>query len=180
MTKQRKITLQKEMLREELGRGGGGRERDPGKIFPLLDNLFPILSGLLPKWMVCCLDLCPQDFFFFLKTEKRKVDGRETESSAQELLSVRRWGFLQWNCSGMFWCHWALQPGRIMSLQTLWKWVWTPRSLLQLFFLAPHVLGFLPPFASLSWAIIREWRQLISSTNGAPTIVSYPAKVSDS
>lgn len=52
------------------------------------------MNGVLPRFM-------SRGFFFFLKTEKRKVDGRETECSVQGLWSVRSWGFLQWHCSGL-------------------------------------------------------------------------------
>lgn len=56
-----------------------------------------------------CLRLCPEGCFFgyyflfvclfvFKERQKRKEDGRETESSAQELWSVRSWGFFQWDC----------------------------------------------------------------------------------
>ena len=47
MTKQSKNYIAKGNAERRMNEKG--REKDPGKILVLLDNLFPVLPGLIPK-----------------------------------------------------------------------------------------------------------------------------------
>lgn len=138
MTTQSKNYIAKENAERRVRGRRKGRESATENLSSL-DDHFPVLAGLIPKWTVCCLDLCPEDFFF--KAEKRKVDGRETgqfRSYGQSEVG----NFFSGIVLEIY--HGVLQPGRSRRLQTFWKWVWTPRPLLHLFFWLPTSLAFSP------------------------------------